>query len=107
MRPDKSLWSVPFTLCLYLAVSPAQAGDVETGEALATRWCSNCHQVGSRMPAQDAVPPLREVASRSYATEKWLTGWLTDPHPPMPKLDLTRREIDDLVSYLITLRTPR
>ena len=59
------------------------------------------------MPAQDAVPPLREVASRPYATRNWLTGWLTDPHPPMPKLNLTRREIDDLVSYVLTLRPPR
>lgn len=106
MRPEKTFWSIALSLGLFFAPSMARAGDAKIGEILATHWCGNCHQVGSRMPAQDAVPPLREVASRPYATGPWLTGWLTDPHPPMPKLDLTRQEIDDLVSYLLTLRTP-
>jgi len=107
MRLEKAVLFVALFFCPYLAAAPVHAGDAKNGEILATQWCGNCHQVGSRMPAQDAVPPLREVASRPYATQEWLTGWLTNPHPPMPKLDLTRREIDDLVSFLLTLRAPR
>jgi mono/diheme cytochrome c family protein len=107
MRPDSKLRFIALILWLCFIALPVRAGDADNGEILANRWCGNCHQVGSRMPAQDAVPPLSEVASRPYADRKWLTGWLTDPHPPMPKLDLTRREIDDLVSYLVTLRRPR
>lgn len=106
MRPDKTIRLIALSFCMFAAIAPARAGDAESGKALALRWCSNCHQVGSRMPAQDAVPPLREVASRPYANRQWLTGWLLDPHPPMPKLNLTRREIDDLVAFLLTLRTP-
>jgi len=107
MRPDTMTRFITLFFCLFAVIAPARAGDVENGKMLATRWCSNCHQVGSRMPAQDAVPPLHEVAMRPYATKQWLTDWLTNPHPPMPKLDLTRREIDDLVAFLLTLRTPR
>ena len=107
IRPDTMTRLSAVIFCLFIAIAPAQAGDAEHGKVLATRWCSNCHQVGSRMPAQDAVPPLREVAARPYATKQWLTGWLINPHPPMPKLDLTRQEIDDLVAFLLTLRTPR
>jgi cytochrome c len=107
MPLNTTTWLAVFGLCLFAAIAPGRAGDAENGKALATRWCGNCHQVGTRMPVQDAVPPLREVAAQPYATKQWLTTWLTNPHPPMPKLDLTRREIDDLVAFLLTLRTPR
>jgi mono/diheme cytochrome c family protein len=92
---------------LATGVAAAEAGDVTNGRAIAERWCSNCHQTDSRRVAQDFAPPLRVVAGRSYATEKWLKSWIADPHPPMPNLNLTQAQIDDVVSYLKTLRTGR
>jgi mono/diheme cytochrome c family protein len=32
-----------------------------------------------------------------------IRGWLADPHPPMPNLELSRREIEDIVAYLQSL----
>jgi hypothetical protein len=33
-----------------------------------------------------------------------LGNWLTEPHPPMPNLNLTRLEIRDLAGYIFSLR---
>ena len=33
-----------------------------------------------------------------------IAAWLTDPHPPMPKLSLSKDEIDNLVAYIETMK---
>ena len=73
---------------LLLAVSPVHAaGDPDNGARLTQTWCSGCHAAGAR--------PGR--------TQAYLYAWLTDPHPPMPRLDLSNRQIADLMAYLATL----
>jgi mono/diheme cytochrome c family protein len=86
-----------------LAAPPTlAAGDPETGKALATAWCSGCHAVETA--GTDAAPPLSAIANRPGSSPDYLFGWLSDPHPPMPQLSLTRQEIADLIAYLQTLR---
>jgi len=77
------------------------AGDVEAGHAIARRWCTACHD------SSDAVPSLREAVNRPDQNGGVLEAWLTAPHPAMPDLSLSRREIDDLVAYLGTLQEDR
>ena len=89
------------------ALQPAQAGDAANGKDLATRWCSSCHDVGTGRPPNDGAPAFEAVARRPGMTRAGLEGWLANPHPPMPKLTLTRREIDDIVSYIETFKPPR
>ncbi len=33
-----------------------------------------------------------------------LRAWLADPHPPMPKFDLTRAETDAIIAYIGSLK---
>ncbi len=33
-----------------------------------------------------------------------LRAWLADPHPPMPKFDLTRAETDAIIAYIKSLK---
>ncbi|MET4699092.1 cytochrome c [Constrictibacter sp. MBR-5] len=87
---------------LLLAVSPVQAaGDPDNGARLTQTWCSGCHAAGAS--GADVAPPLREIAARPGRTQAYLYAWLTDPHPPMPRLDLSNRQIADLMAYLATL----
>jgi mono/diheme cytochrome c family protein len=81
-----------------LVAAPTEAGDPVEGRAIAQRWCSSCHG------ASDAAPPLEIAVNRSDRRTDTLRAWLTDPHPPMPNLALSRADIDDLVAYLETLR---
>jgi mono/diheme cytochrome c family protein len=86
----------------FIVAAPAlAAGDPEAGRALARQWCAGCHG------ASDAVPPLDEAVNRPGRTPGTLEAWLADPHPPMPNLSLSRREINDLVAFLGTLQRGR
>ncbi len=88
-----------------LAAPPAfAAADPEAGRALASAWCSGCHAV--ERAGADLAPPLGTIARRAGRSEGYLFGWLSDPHPPMPQLNLSRQEIADIIAYLQGLRTP-
>lgn len=77
------------------------AADAERGEQLAEQWCQNCHLTApSQTNSTDVAPPFSVIAKAPVRSGGDLRTWLADPHPPMPKLDLTVREIDDLVAYI-------
>ncbi|MGF1610503.1 MAG: c-type cytochrome [Kiloniellales bacterium] len=86
-----------------LAKPAVAAGDAETGRALAQQWCSSCHYVEGGA-ASDVAPAFGELAKRPVATEEGWRAWLTEPHPPMPDLQLSNQEIESIVAYLKSLR---
>lgn len=85
----------------------AHAADVNQGQKLAKQWCRNCHLVDAEQTAGgDAAPTFASIAETAADRQDDLRAWLADPHPPMPNLDLTRQEIDDLLAYIESLREP-
>jgi mono/diheme cytochrome c family protein len=87
-----------------LPVAAVAAGDVASGQVLAKTWCTGCHIVGSNGAGGDSAPPFAAIANRPNLSPGALRAWLTDPHPPMPNLDLSRQQIDDVNAYLDSLR---
>ena len=80
------------------------AADPAEGRALAERWCAACHLVSpEQATAMDGVPSFREIAEREDLDPRALAYYLVLPHPPMPDMALSRREIDALVAYIETL----
>ncbi len=79
------------------------AGNAAAGQALARQWCSGCHVVTGNKQGQDAAPPFAAIARRHGSDNTWLRAWLAAPHPPMPSLDLSRQQTDDIVAYLGSL----
>ncbi|MBI3707297.1 MAG: cytochrome c [Proteobacteria bacterium] len=96
--------------CLLMAAAPAHGqvltGDAAAGRALAVQTCATCHAVADRQaqPAMDAVPAFATLARDPAVTELRLRAFLQNPHGQMPNLALSRREIDDVVSYILSLR---
>jgi mono/diheme cytochrome c family protein len=86
-----------------VGAAPARAGSAQAGHALAQVWCSSCHVVDESGQGRDTAPPFATIANRNAADRRWLRGWLTQPHPPMPNFNLSRQQIDDIVAYLDTL----
>ncbi len=80
--------------------------DIENGARLAQTLCTSCHLVGetSDRPIHADVPSFTGIANRPKQTLDHLSNWLTEPHPPMPNLNLTRVEIRDLAGYIFSLR---
>lgn len=76
---------------------------VAEGRALAERWCASCHVIGPEIPGGDAGPTFRSIAGRYGGSANLIKIWLSDPHPPMPKLDLTKSEMTALSDYIVSL----
>lgn len=87
-----------------VAISPGlalAADDAARGEALALRWCTDCHVVASDEPGGDAGPAFQTLSLER--TEPGLRAWLFQPHPPMPDLNLTADEVDAIMAYIRSL----
>ena len=69
-------------------------------------WCANCHVVAAGGSGSDAVPSFLSIAADPKKTDEYLRGFLADPRHPMPNLQLSRQEIDNLVAYIASLRSP-
>lgn len=88
------------------AAGGALAGDPDSGRRLATRWCASCHIVAPGAGGSDAARPFESIANDPNFTDQGLRAWLADPHPPMPRLDLSRAQVEDVIAYLKSLRRP-
>lgn len=93
-------------MLLAIPLIDAHAGDRKQGEQLAKQWCTSCHLTGGdQTHGGDAAPPFSQIAEAAADRSDDLSAWLADPHPPMPNFHLTRREIDDLLVYIESLKT--
>ena len=87
------------------ASAPAYSGDADAGRTLARKWCASCHFVEADPNwASDSAPAFSQIANDPMKSRLSITAWLIDPHPPMPKLSLSKGEIDNLVAYIETMK---
>lgn len=92
-------------LCLGLGFTShavAQEDDARlVGEKLSRELCSGCHVVSEnqRGSAYDGVPSFPTLG-RSELTNAQLRGWLSEPHPIMPQMPLSDREIAAVIAYI-------
>jgi mono/diheme cytochrome c family protein len=93
---------VSLALVSVALVKPGAAADAANGLRIAQRWCAECHLVTpNQARAKADVMPFASVAERKTAQE--IAAFLTDPHPKMPNMGLSRNEIADIVAYIKTL----
>ena len=81
-------------------------GDPSAGERLARRGCTICHRVGAddRPASVGGAATFRAIANDPSASQTALGVFLQTSHNRMPNIKLTPQEIDDLVSYIMTLK---
>jgi mono/diheme cytochrome c family protein len=82
----------------------AAADDGARGRALAERWCVGCHVIAPEATGGDIGPSFASVANREGQTLGGITAWLFEPHPPMPDLQLSPAEFNDLAAYIMSLQ---
>jgi len=80
------------------------AADAAKGEIIAKRWCAACQLVASDQTRANSDAPSFASVAHEIKSSKALTTFLTDPHPKMPDMNLTRDEIADIVAYIGTLK---
>lgn len=102
MTPHRALrLALAAGLALAPALPGAQQPDTARGHELAIRWCADCHLVGPDGPGGDVAPAFVTLA-RARSDEA-LRGWIAEPHPPMPALDLSAMAVDEIAAYIRTL----
>jgi cytochrome c len=103
--PPKPIYPLlALLLTAYLAAHSAHA-DASKGAQIARQWCANCHVIGGNTagPVPQGPPSFQMIARGGMPADQ-LRAFLSHPHGAMPNLSLTRAEIDDLISYIETLR---
>lgn len=79
-------------------------GDAARGREIAATWCSTCHQIGPSFPAHGPGPPFETIAHDMRYSVRYIKDWVTYPHATMPNFRFSQRVLDDLVSYIHSLR---
>ena len=104
MRKKPTYPLLVWPVATWLAALPANA-DATKGEQIARQWCASCHVIGGNPagPVPQGPPSFQMVAHSGMSADQ-LRAFLSHPHGAMPNLALTRAEIDDLISYIQTLR---
>jgi mono/diheme cytochrome c family protein len=97
----------PLTLS---AASPTQRGamihgDSGHGAGIFSTWCTSCHAVD--IAATDQIPSAPQLANDPGHTDSVIRGFLVHPHKPMPPLNLSTQEIEDIIAYLHTLQAKK
>ncbi len=96
-----------FALVLMLAsagrVEAQQAGDSTRGKILVEAECLACHGDKTLSPR---APGFQDVARMPSTTALSLGVFLRTSHPTMPNILLSPADLDDVIAYILTLRSP-
>jgi len=96
----------------WTALAPRTASAVELGDATrgldyASRVCAECHLVDDQGPysVNPDAPSFKEIANTAGMTGTAIKVWLQTSHPTMPDLIIPAQDTDDLIAYILSLRS--
>jgi mono/diheme cytochrome c family protein len=92
---------------LIAAVPVAHAENAANGQKLARALCVNCHIVepgGSAGNIAADVPSFTAIAKIPGWNAGKVEGFILNPHPPMPQVQLTASELTDIAAYIVSLK---
>ncbi len=85
-----------------------EPGSASSGFAYAKERCADCHAIDvqtERSPVRSA-PTFKKIANTPGMTPMALTAWLHSSHKTMPDLIVKGDDLDNLVAYIRSLKTP-
>jgi mono/diheme cytochrome c family protein len=100
-------------LALALALLPSAAaavelGNKEAGHAYAQKFCADCHAVDKDTTLLFTdIPSFQEVADSEGMSPRALAVWLQTSHPNMPDFIIPPDDMDNVIAYIMSLRTPK
>ena len=104
------LIALAFGICFCLASAKAATlGDPKAGRLYAQTQCASCHSIvptGNTSPV-DAATPFQAVADTSGMTRTALFVFFRSPHPTMPNLIVRGDDLDNIIAYILSLKTAK
>lgn len=95
-------------LMLSPIVSAAELGDVSQGHLYAKKACGGCHAVeaGDKFSPEMLAPTFDAISATPGMNERALNVWLqSSDHESMPNIMLTAENLDNVVAYIMSLRS--
>ncbi len=81
--------------------------DPAKGAELTKALCSNCHiddPNAPRLQGSADIPSFVEIARRQGQSAERIAGKIIFPNHPMPSITLTRDQMTDIASYILSLK---
>ena len=110
------IWTCLCTLVSALAMEVAAAAE-NAGRELATSYCGACHRVSAEQAPTSKVtvdkgsgiqefeaPSFRQIAARAGRDAEYLRAFIQAPHYPMREQLFIPEELDQIVSYILSLK---
>jgi mono/diheme cytochrome c family protein len=106
--------SIQLNTCGFLAIILMASGvtssgraDSRRGEWFAEKWCSQCHAINpNQISANPSAPRFSDLAASPAISDASLRAFLrTTPHWSMPKLKLKSNDLNDVIGYILSLRS--
>lgn len=103
-------------LALALGLSGSRPAGAQTppdmarrGRALIETWCLQCHALSTPASSvggatSSGAPAFTAIARDPAWTPERTRAFLLRPHQPMPPLELSSLEIDEVLAYLASVR---
>lgn len=90
-----------------VASEAEELGYVDAGFKFAGERCAECHDITSRNPMTtgSGIPTFATVANTPGMTRTSLVVWMQTSHPEMPNLILEPQDLDNVIAYILSLRT--
>jgi mono/diheme cytochrome c family protein len=77
-------------------------GDAARGRVVTEMWCVGCHSAGPTV--DDRIPSFPALARNLSHSEGAIRAFLMQPHKPMPPLEISTQQIEDIIVYLRSYR---
>ena len=94
--------------CFTLASADAATlGDPKAGRAYAQTHCVSCHSIapdGNTSPVNGATP-FQRIADTGGMTRTALFVFFRSPHPTMPNLVVRGDDVDNIIGYILSLKS--
>ena len=79
-------------------VQAGKAGNEVNGRILSLPWCAACHSLERGPSPKAAAPNFAWIKMHRSANQ--IRAFLFAPHGQMPRLDLSRRQINDAAAFI-------
>ena len=97
-------------LCLSVAlavlggIGAASAQDLENGQRLSERWCSECHAIGPAPAKSSKARSFAAIAAKESITTEMIASFLRLPHATMPNVPLSRKDAQDIAAFIMAMK---
>jgi mono/diheme cytochrome c family protein len=105
----RSITSALIAASFAATVQAANLGNVEAGRTYAQAHCASCHSIvpGGEASPLGAASPFQVIADTAGMNRTALFVFFRTPHPNMPNLVVDGDDLDDIIAYILSMKTAK